>query len=231
MRKIRLFCLPYAGGNANIYFNWRKSLEKYIELCPLELAGRGRRYEEPFYETLDDAIEDIYNIMKDQIKNIEFAFYGHSMGSIIAYELVLRFQERLGIIPKHVFFSGHRAPNVASKDKKTYFLPDEEFKNEVLKLGGTPKEILENAELVEFFLPLLRADFKIIENYCYQDKKNKLNCDITVLNGKKDDLTLNDIVEWRNHTNGQCKIIMLDGGHFFINDNTENIVNIINNTL
>lgn len=231
MKKLKLFCLPYAGGSANIYLKWKKILANHIELCPLELAGRGKRYEEPFYENIDAAVEDIYDSLKNQVTETEFALYGHSMGSILAFELSHKFYERLGVLPKHVFFSGHSAPNIPRKDKKIYLLPDEEFKNELLNLGGTPKELFKEEELLELFLPLLRADFNIIENYIYKDKKVKLNCNITVLNGKKDDLTLNDTIEWRNHTNKDCKILMFDGGHFFINDNTEDIVRIINDTL
>lgn len=231
MQKIKLFCLPYAGGSANIYLSWRKKLANNIELCPLELAGRGRRYNDPFYESIDVAADDIYKSVETQISNNEFALYGHSMGSILAFELSHRLQERLGVLPKHIFFSGHRAPDVPRRDKDTYLLPNEEFKQELLNLGGTPKEVLEEEELLDFFLPLLRADFKIIENYLYKDKRSKLNCNITVLNGKKDDLTLNDITQWRKHTDKYCNIIMFDGDHFFINDNGEDIVKIINNTL
>ncbi len=231
MKKIKLFCLPYAGGSANVYVNWRRNLANNIELCPVELAGRGRRYDDSFYEDIDAAVEDIYKTLETQILNTKFALYGHSMGSILAFELSHRLQERLGVLPKHIFFSGHSAPDVPSRDKKMHLLPDEKFKHELLSLGGTPKEILEEEELLELFLPMLRADFKIIENYLYKDRKSKLNCDITVLNGKQDDLTLKEITEWRKHTDKHCKIIMFSGGHFFINDNGEDIVKIINDTL
>lgn len=229
---MKLFCLPYAGGSSVIYSSWKRHINRSIDIYPIELAGRGKRYNDLFYNTMDEAVEDIYTIIEDKIKeHEEYAFFGHSMGSILVYEVCHKIQKNNIKQPCHIFFSGHGAPHIKKECDQIYHLPDEEFKKEILNLGGTPKEIFENEELANFVLPILRTDFKIIGNYEYKHEDGKLKSNITVLNGKEDELNINEIASWRNHTLGDCKIHMFRGGHFFINDNVENICNIINTTM
>jgi len=103
--------------------------------------------------------------------------------------------------------------------------------NELFKLEGTPKEILENSELMNIFLPILRSDFKIVERYTYKEKKDKLDCNFTVLYGKDDDMRINEICDWQKHTHQKCNFVKFSGGHFFINNHTEEIIQIINNIM
>lgn len=227
---IKLLCFPYAGGTSAIYAKWKRHISKEIELCPIELAGRGKRYEAPLYNSLDEVIEDVYNVIKNDIDN-DYAFFGHSMGCLIAYELAHKIQKLGKDSPSHIFFSGKRAPHTQRVSNDIYLLPDEEFKNEILSLGGTPKEILEHKELYELFIPILRADFKVNDTYEYVEPESKLDCNITVLNGKEDKITLNEIIGWKQHTSKDCKIYMMDGGHFYLNDKYEDIIKIINHTL
>lgn len=228
---MRLFCLPYAGGSEAIYYNWEKYLDSSIKLNTIELKGRGRRFNEIFYETLDEAVEDILRNIKDKIKDEEYAIYGHSMGSILAYELYYKICNENVKMPKHIFFSGYKAPSIPRKEKQIYLLPDEEFIKEVIELGGTPQEIVDNEELLQFFTPILRNDFKILEKYIYQEKKDKIQCDISILNGKEDDIALEELLAWKKHGNKGVKVYNLKGNHFFINTNVENITKIINTTL
>lgn len=153
------------------------------------------------------------------------------MGCLIAYELAHKIREHGKNSPSHIFFSGNSAPHTERASKEIYLLPDEEFKNEILSLGGTPKEILENKELFELFTPILRADFKVNNTYKYIEHENKLDCNITVINGKEDKITLSETIGWKQHTSKDCKIYMMDGGHFFLNDKYEDIIKIINHTL
>ena len=231
MDKIKLFCFPYAGGLAARYAVWKKYLHESIELCPVEMAGRGRRIGTPFYDSMDNAVDDVYNLIRDDLDRYRYAFYGHSMGCLLAYVLGRKIKELKHQNPEHIFFSGRRAPH--NKDSKIiHNLPEQDFKEEILKLEGTPKELFENKELMDMFFPVLRADFKIVEKYEHIIKDDKLDCNITVLNGREDsDIKINDIPEWRMYTNKECRFFMFDGGHFFIHDNTENIVKIINHTL
>lgn len=233
LKNIKLFCLPYAGGSSNIYSGWGKCLNHSIEIHPIELAGRGKRYTDYLYDNIEQATDDVYEIVEGNIgdSSFDYAIFGHSLGGLIAYELIHRIKLKAKRQPVHVFFSGAKAPHFNKEKDKTYDLPNEEFKQKVSELGGTPREVLENDELLSVFLPILRADFKINETYEYVERQDKIDCDITVLSGKKDDIKLNEIVEWRKHTAGKCNIYMLEGDHFFINTHSDDVIKIINNTL
>jgi medium-chain acyl-[acyl-carrier-protein] hydrolase len=230
MRKTKLFCFPYAGGSSMVYTKWKKHLDNSIELKPIELAGRGKRFLQPFKYNMDDTVNDIYNIIKEEIDESPYSLLGHSMGSLIVYELNKKIKEAGLKAPVHAFFSGSKPPHMRDS-KALYKLPDDEFKDEIFKMEGTPKELLENKELLEIFLPVLRADYTIVDTYKCNEECIKLNCDMSVLYGKKDDVTVDEIVAWKNYTNRDCKIYGFEGGHFFIHNNIENIVKIINNTL
>jgi len=227
-----LFCLPYAGGSENIYYSWRGHLDSSIAPEPIGLKGRGKRYDEGFYKDCDDAVNDIYTMIKEKIAKEEYAFFGHSMGSLLAYELYYKINAENLPKPKHLFFSGSSAPCKKKKDKLLHKLPDNEFLEEIIKLGGTPKELLENDELLQLVLPTLRNDFKITENYEFKEKPEKLECNITIFSGKDDDLlTTEELSAWRFHCSLDCKFHILSGDHFFLHNHVENITKIINYTL
>lgn len=226
-----LFCLPYAGGSQSIYYKWKNYLATDISLYPIELKGRGKRFNEPYYKNLEEAVNDIFINIKDIICNEDYAIYGHSMGSLLAYELYYKICE-MGITkPKHVFFSGYQAPHIPKKDDKIHNLSNCNFINKVVEYGGIPEELLTNKELLDIYIPILRNDFKIVETYVYKPKAYKIKCDISVLNGKEDSLDFKDIVAWNQHTSKKFTLYTFKGNHFFINSSMEEIIKIINNTL
>ncbi|MGO1370119.1 MAG: thioesterase II family protein [Senegalia sp. (in: firmicutes)] len=226
-----LFCLPYAGGSEAIYYKWKNCLHQSIELYPIELKGRGKKMDKGFYENIEEAVDDIFNNIKYKINNTDYAIYGHSMGSLLAFELYYKIEKMKFPKPKHIFFSGYEAPSIIRKKENTYNLSDYDFIKRIIELGGTPKELIENKELLEIFLPIIRNDFKIIENYNYQEREHKIECDISVLYGNQEDISLANILSWKNHVSSGFKIYNLEGNHFFINENITNISNIINSTL
>jgi len=232
MKKVKLFCLPYAGASASVYLKWKTRLDRKIELIPLELAGRGRRHREPFYESAEDAIEDILKYFLDYLDESPFAILGHSMGSILAYELAQKVRLIRGREPVWMFVSGRYPPHIKKQQKIIHNLPIDEFKNEILKLGGTPLEVFENPILTDLFLPVLKADYKLIETYEYVCTNKKLNCGITVFNGKDDCITAGtDMKEWGLQTTNICKVYEFEGDHFFINCHDREITDVINSTL
>lgn len=226
-----LFCLPYAGGSEAIYYKWKKFLDPSIELVPLALKGRGKRFGEDFYGNLEEAVEDIFENIKDRIVDEDYAIYGHSMGSLLAYELYYKISEQNFRKPIHIFFSGYIAPSIIRKRENTYALPDNDFMQKVMKLGGTPEELMNNQVLLQTFLPIIRSDFKILESYKYEKREKKIDCDVSILNGKQDSIKLNEILAWKNHVSRGFNIYNFEGNHFYININVENITNIISNTL
>ena len=159
-----LFCLPYAGGSETIYYKWKKHLHPSIQVVPIELKGRGKRFSEFFYESLEEAVDDIFENIKEKIVDDDFAIYGHSMGSLLAYELYYKIDELNFRKPKHIFFSGYKAPSIVREIENIYTLPNYDFMRKIMELGGTPEELMKNKELLQIFLPIIRSDFKILEN-------------------------------------------------------------------
>lgn len=232
MRKIKLFCLPYAGGSSSIYSRWNKCLSDFIEIYPIEFAGRGKRYSDSLYENFGQAVNDIYKLIeKDIAMSPAYSIFGHSLGGLIAYELIHKIIQEGKPQPEHIFFSGAKAPNFERNKNKIHELPDNEFMQKIIELGGTPREVIENKELQEIVLPILKADFRINETYKYTEKEQKIGCDITVLYGKHENVKNDEITEWRNYTSGKCGIYMLEGNHFFINTHTDDVIAIINKVL
>lgn len=231
-KRITLFCLPYAGGSASAYSQWGKYLDEQIQIKPLELAGRGKRIHEPHYATVNDAIQDIFEIVQKDIGQKAYAFFGHSMGAMLSYELARKIRADGSREPQHIFFSGKSSPHIKRPDAKKYaYLEEEVFKKEIINLGGTPPEFFEHPELMELFIPLLRNDFRIAETD-FTDRKTELfNYDITIFAGKDDDLTPAQIDGWKEHTSGLCSIFHFNGGHFFLHEHAKSMINIINRTL
>lgn len=230
MDKIKLFCISHAGGSAAAYSRWQKYIDPSIEVYPIELAGRGRRFYDKPYDNISEAVEDIYNIIKKDLSD-RYAFFGHSMGSLIAYELAVYISRKKTRIPEHIFFSGRKAPNIIYENNAVHKLSDKELKNKLLELSGTPEEVINNEHLCSIFLKVLRQDFKICELYNYNQMNEKLNCNITVLNGNRDNININHIALWREHTSKSCYIHSFKGGHFYIGKNMEGVAYIINSTL
>lgn len=227
-RRIKLFCFPYAGGSAMIYHPWKNKLGDGIELRPIELAGRGRRINDASYQDLQKVVEDMLAQIRDEIQESSYMLFGHSLGAIIAYELAKKVREEGLPRPQHLFFSGKGAMHIERPEEKKYHLMDnEKFKKEILELGGTPLEFFEYPELMELFLPLLKSDFKIAETYSLNGGIQPFDQDITVLLGEADDLNDAQCTEWQQHTTKTCHFHYFPGGHFFINDEQEKIVEII----
>ncbi len=231
MEKLKIFCIPYAGGSAVMYYKWKNYFPNDIELYPVELAGRGKRFGEPYYDTLLDAVEDVYKQIKNYLDETPYFLFGHSMGSLIAYELYYKLKEQNKQLPCHIFFSAIKPPHIRKNEAKKYTLPDEEFKEEIIKLGGTKEELFNNQALVKIFLPLLKADYRIVEMYQYQSREEKIECNLTMLGGKEDaKATAEDLMQWGSYTKKTSRFYEFEGGHFFIQNQIEEITRIIKET-
>lgn len=231
MIEMKLFCLPYAGGSESAFYSWKGHMQPDIEICPIQLKGRGRRFNEPCYESLEEAVQDIFEQVQAERKGDDYALFGHSMGSLLAYELYYQMSGAGAEKPVHIFFSGYKAPNRIRKKEKLHTLPNPIFKKKLVELGGTPEELINHEELFELFIPILKSDFKMVENYIYQERNSKIDCDITVLNGKEDSMSKEDVSDWKHHTSGHFTAYYFDGNHFFLHHHVEKITDIINHSL
>ena len=232
MNKIKLFCLPYAGGSSMIYKKWENYLDNSIQLIMLELAGRGNRSKEPYYDSMQEAVEDIFNIVKANIDDSEYAIFGHSMGSILAYKLAVKIKDSKIKQPLHLFLSGRYPPSIKKEERNIYLLQEAEFIQEAKSMGGIPEKLFRYEALLQKAMETLRADYKILETGGYQPIIKKLNYNISVLSGNEDALSeALDMSIWEKYTEGKCSFYVFEGGHFYLHSNAEGIVNIINKTL
>lgn len=233
MQSIDLFCLPYAGGSAKaIYGKWVQQLEPWIELKPLELAGHGKRMAEPFASSVQSAVEDLLDTMHPQITERPYAIYAHSMGTILAYELTVAIRSAGLPEPCVLFLSGRQPPHYKYEDKGIHKLPDDAFLNEIRSMGGTPGELFEMKELLKLFLPVLRNDYRIIENYRFQEPVQSVCADLVYFFSDDDSLVGKpSIYEWDRYTSRAFEFHEFQGGHFFLNENWVKICSVINQKL
>lgn len=224
--QLRLFCLPYAGGSASIFRNWGDFLPPQVQVVPVELPGRGGRLNEPPFVRLPALIDALAEAVRPALQS-PFALFGHSMGAVIAFELARRLRRQHQVEPQKLFVAGRRAPQLPRTEPITYNLPEDEFIKELHRLAGTPREVLEHAELMQLFIPLLRADFEFIETYEYIPDE-PLGCPITVFGGLQDEEVKREwLLQWKAHTLSRCEIRMLPGDHFFIRSSQDILLRVL----
>ncbi|MGI8635927.1 MAG: thioesterase II family protein [Segetibacter sp.] len=226
---ITLFCLPFAGGSKYSLSFLKKVLPRNILCHFLEYPGRGSRIKEDFAENIFEVVDDLYNKIAPLL-NQPFALYGHSMGAKIAYLLARRIRESNKPDPLHLFISGTDAPSVPSKRPPKHLLPKDEFVTAVRELGGLPDEVLAHEEMLEYFEPILRADFRLSESY-FHKVNMPLKIPLTVMIGDQEDMEEADVLEWQSETVVPIKLHKLPGNHFFIYDNEKEIGKIIQEAL
>lgn len=224
--KIRLFCFPYAGGSSLIFRTWANALGPSIAVCPAHLPGRERRLIEKPYTSAQSLVEAAAEAIVPHL-DLPFAFFGHSMGALISFELA-RHLRRLHLpSPVHLFLSGRCAPQAGIREKVTYNLTANEFAEELRRLNGTPREVLENQELMDLMIPLLRADFEICQTYRYTQEP-ALDCPITAFGGLYDrDVSEEMIAAWKKQTTGSFRLCMMPGDHFFVHSAQDQILGVV----
>ena len=222
---LRLFCFPYAGGAASIYRTWGNSLPSHVEVCAIQPPGRGARMTEPPMTSLPDILRELSRSIRPYL-DLPFAFFGHSMGAILSFELTRLLRKELGVRPAHLFISGCRALQLRDTDRLTYSLPEPEFVEELRRLGGTPAEVLEHPELLGLMIPLLRADFEVCQTYTYTTDL-PLDCSITAFGGTEDQTGREELEAWREQTTASFALKMFPGDHFFLHGAGSQILEII----
>ncbi len=216
---LRLFCFPYAGSSALMYRDWARNLPGWIEVCPVQLPGRGARLREKPFVRMDQVVKSLLGEMRSYLTK-PFAFFGHSMGAVIGFEITRLLRRENAVLPKHLFVSGRGAPQRMVPKAPTYNLPDAEFKQELQRLKGTPAEVLEHPELMEVVMPLLRADFELIQTYTYTYEQ-PLNIPLTAFGGVDDEISREDLEGWREETTGPFSLQMFAGDHFYLTTNQQ----------
>lgn len=212
---LRLFCFSYAGGGASIFYPWSKALPPSVELCPVQLPGRENRLGKPPYRGLGPLLHALAPALQPDL-DMPFAFFGHSLGALVSFELARRLRRQHLPTPVHLFVSGRGAPQIRRLDAPIHALPDAAFIEKLRRFDGTPAALLENPDILELFLPILRADFALSETYVYYDEA-PLACPISAFGGLQDaQVSRADLNAWRHQTDGTFALRLFRGGHFFL---------------
>ena len=222
---MRLICFPYAGGSAAVY-RGLQALLPGIEVCRHELAGRGSRLSEPAVRDMSTLI-DVLLCDLDNCFDRPFALLGHSMGAAIAVELALRLPAQAQPNLRHLFVSGRAAPGKERPVRRMQVLDDRAFLDALHEMGGTPKPVLDNSELMALLMPALRADFTMIENYRPVPGR-RLAVDITAFAGRADEqVPVDSVAGWGAETTGHFDFHVIEGDHFFMRSEMRAMAGII----
>lgn len=220
----RLVCLPHAGGSATFFLPVSAALSPGVDVVAIQYPGRQDRRAEPPIDNVTVLADRIHDIVLRQ-PEIPLTLFGHSMGGVIAFEVTRRL-EASGHGPVRLFASGRRAPSTY-RDETVHRRDDAGILAEVRGLNGTASSVLGDDELMRAALPALRADYRAIETYqCAPDVT--VNCPISVLVGDDDPkTTLDEANAWAQHTSGSFDLQVFSGGHFFLTDQADEIIQIL----
>jgi len=227
LARFRIFCFPLAGGNASAFQSWPDSFPEDIEICAIQFPGRQHRSGEPPYRRMPLLIHALEKAICPYL-DVPFAIFGACTGSLAGYELAQRLQRTISMQPVHLFASCCRAPHMPDRDKPIHGLPEDALWAELDRLGGTPPIVLGNPELKTMLSPVLRADFELAETYHYRSAP-PLSCPLTVFGGLEDEIINRDELEgWRQHTTGPFAVKMVEGGHYLLNSETDELAQALN---
>jgi medium-chain acyl-[acyl-carrier-protein] hydrolase len=222
----RLFCLPHAGGWSAMYQAWGRSLGPAVDVCPVELPGRGRRRDEAAYDLIEELVSDLGAALVPAL-DVPFAFFGHSMGALVSFELARWLQREGHPSPAHVFVSACAAPHVPRDGPALSGLPSVELVRELSTLNGMAPEVLENFELMELLLPAIRSDFSMCERYAFAPSA-PLACPLSALGGTGDELVSKEKLEaWRTHTTGRFVTRLFRGDHFYLQEGERSVLDVV----
>lgn len=229
----RLFCFAHAGGTVRLFRGWQQGLRHALELSPVQLPGRGRRWAEGPFERLEPLLAHLYRELRPQLGD-PFAIFGHSLGGLVGFELARWVRRRLGVEPVHLFVSAFPAPQLppaAARRERLSRLADAELVARIRALGGVPEKLFERPralrQVLPRLLPTLRADLAVVESYAYA-RERPLACPITVFGGLRDPVvSLEQLEAWREQTRARLTLELFGGGHFFLETQRRRVTGVI----
>ncbi|VFN03626.1 MAG: medium-chain acyl-[acyl-carrier-protein] hydrolase [Candidatus Kentron sp. G] len=219
LAKMRLFCFPFAGGDTLTYRAWPRQLSPEIELRPIKLPGREDRFGETCFRKAVPLARVLAAALSSYL-DLPFAFFGHSMGALLAFEFTRELRRWGGAQPVCLMVSGRRAPRIPLAREPFHTLPDPALieKLRTYYAGGTPELVLREPELMALFLPVVRADLAITDAYVYPPE-SPLDCPIHAFGGEADHTVPKaDLDAWREQTTGRFTLRLFPGGHFYLNE-------------
>lgn len=227
--KFRLFCFAHAGGGSSCFTKWKTAFGPDIEVCPILIPGRESRMTEEPYRRIEDIVGPLVSALSPEMK-IPFGLFGHSLGSILAFEVARCATER-GYPIKILMVSGRRAPHLNMRRDPLHLLDMADFLAAIKGLNGTPADVFDSEQLMQVFLPSLRADIELNETYIPLFGK-LLSCALVAYMGEQDpEVDQSELIAWREVTSGFFRHHVLPGDHFYLQQNPDDLLSLIQNSL
>jgi surfactin synthase thioesterase subunit len=224
-----LVCFPHAGGSASYFFPLSAALSPDVQVLALQYPGRQDRQHERCLTGIDEFADEAYAAL-EPVMSRPLAFFGHSMGAVIAYEVAGRMSRRLGAAPTALFASSRRAPSTY-RAEAVHRRDDAGLLAELRKLSGTGAGILDDEELVRMILPPLRGDYTAIETYRPRTGP-RLDCPVVALIGDQDPVVDRDEARaWGEHTSRSFTLRVFPGGHFYLKEHQQAVVDLVSRQL
>lgn len=227
---LRLFCLPGAGGSAAMFCQWPNLLSGHIEICAIQLPGRGARIREAPFTSMPLLIDALAGAL-DAFLDKSYAILGQGLGALIGFELARFLRRNSHTLPKRLFVAGQGAPQIRERSARRYDLPDQDFIDVLRQLSSPPTEVSKHHELMQFMLPLLRADFQLGETYVYRAEA-LLELPISAYGGLQDvDILPAALEHWREQTTAGFEVRMFPGDHLFLHSAPSYVLKAIDHQL
>ncbi|MCS0638489.1 alpha/beta fold hydrolase [Streptomyces sp. LP05-1] len=223
--RVRLVCLPHAGGSASFYFPLSRAMPATVEVLCVQYPGRQDRRTEPLLDSVPALADQVYEALLPWTDR-PLALFGHSMGASLGYEVARRLERRRDFVPTALFASGRRAPS-AYRAETVHLRDDDGLVEEMRELSGTDPQLLGDEELLRMILPAIRADYRAAETYTWEPGP-PLRCPVTSLIGDDDPkVTRDEAAAWSAHTEGPFALEVFPGGHFFLARHQPEIVRLL----
>lgn len=213
--RLRLFCFPFAGGAATQFGSWQAQLGPEIQVCAIQPPGRGERFHEPPFTQWTPLISELSRVIA-KYDDLHYAFFGHSLGGLMAFELARACTALSLPLPLHLFVSATNAPLTAPDRPDVTRMDNSALKKRLSEYNGTPAEVLDNHELMELLLPTIRADLTLLQNYRYRVQE-RLPIPLSIMAGKNDaHIDHGALPAWKEETTGPFYQHAFNGDHFYI---------------
>lgn len=229
--RLRLFCFANAGGSPAQFRSWQNLLPEGVEICAVQLPGQGSRFRERPFTRTGSLIEKLTEVISPAL-DVPFAFWGYSMGALVAFELTLALERSSHARLRQLFVAARRAPHTGHDEPPIHRLPDESFIQQIQsRYNGIPAAVLQEPELLELFMPVLRANFEMIETYHYQSG-DVLDAPIVAFGGLSDPaVNKSALAAWGKLTKSTFQSCMFPGDHFFVQQHQPAILGIVSKHL
>lgn len=208
--RVRLVCFAYAGGGATVFGPYARMLPETVEVCAVQLPGRQDRLAEAPLRRVGAIVDEVARALA-RLEPAPTALFGHSFGALLAFELARRLRAEP---PVALIVAARRAPQLPTLHR-AHALDDRALADAMHEHYGTPRELLENAELMSLILPSLRADLEAIETYEHEAAP-PLEVPLTVLAGRRDRVSADEVRAWGEHTSASFEERWVDAAHFFV---------------